>query len=364
MTKKSFCFILLFIVFLPLSISFCQPQFDTWTTYWTGRQTSSVFVEDFNDDGHLDLAVSNFEDSNVTVLINNGNGTFAQRQNHTVAHFPASVFAYDLDGDTDFDLVTACSNNYDSAVSVLKNNGDGTFSPRADYPVGCDPVTAWVADLDGDGDGDIVTGSSGRFSNPSKTVSVLKNNGDGTFVAPVKYTAGNNSMRIIVSDIDGDGDQDILTANEAAWTDSSEIVSVLKNNGDGTFADGIGYGAVDSFQEPLSLCASDFDGDGDQDLAVAVGRYPDSSVVSILTNEGGGNFDSRTNYIVENYPHYIYAADLDNDGDDDLAIGVSYSRGIFGNIFVFKNNGDGTFAPRMDYPTGAFPVSLMAKDID
>ncbi len=260
-------------------------------------------------------------------------------------------------------MVTACA-QFDTVVSVLKNNGDGSFSARVDYPVVSYPVTVWVADLDGDGDGDIITGSSATYYYPRKTVSVLKNNGDGTFATKVDYMAGFSPSRLIACDIDGDGDKDIITANADAWVDTSEMVSVLKNNGDGTFADKIGFGVDSLVQTPFSLSASDLDGDGDPDLAVAVGRYPDSSVLSIFKNAGEGNFGSHTDYIVGNYPHFVYAADLDSDGDDDLAIGVSYSRGIFGNISVLKNNGNGTFASRIDYPTGEFPFSLMVKDID
>lgn len=364
MSKKSFCLTLLCLVFLPLSNSYSQPQFDTWTTYWTGHNSSSVFVEDLNGDGHLDLAVSNWGDSNVSVLINNGNGTFTSKKDYDVAYYPSSIFAYDLDEDGDIDLVTA-SAAYDSVVSVLKNNGDGTFLPRTDYFVGTFPGSVWVADLDGDGDADLTTCSGYGYSNPRKTVSVLKNNGDGTFTAPVKYTVGNNPQRLIASDIDSDGDQDIITVNYDAWVDTSEIISILKNNGDGTFADKIELGRDSSFQNfPISLSASDFDKDGDQDLAVAVQRSPDSSVVSVFKNDGVGNFAQRVDYIVGNYPHFVYAADLDGDGNNDLAVAVSYWQGIFGNISVLKNNGNGTFAPRIDYPTGEAPISLMAKDID
>ncbi len=310
------------------------------------------------------MAVSNSEDSNVSVLIDNGNGTFIQKKDYTVAYFPTSIFAYDLDGDGDLDLAAACS-SYDSVVSVLKNNGDGTFSARSDYFAGTHPGTAWVADLDGDGDGDIVTGSGYSLSNPSKTVSILKNNGNGTFIAPVKYIAGNNPSRFIVSDIDGDGDQDIITANGDAWVDSSEIISILKNNGDGTFAEKIELGRDSSYQKfPSSLSVSDLDGDGDKDLAVTVPRYPPNSVVSIFENDGGGNFGSRIDYEIGNYPRYVSPADLDGDGDDDLAVGFSAYAEAYGEVAIFKNNGNGTFAPRVDYPTGENPVLLVAKDID
>ena len=363
MNKKAFCFTLFCFVFIPLSNSYSQPQFDTWTTYFTGQGASSVFVEDLNGDGLLDIAVSHLGDHNVSVLINNGNGAFAPKQDYLVASNPFSVFAHDLDGDGDFDLVTACA-QYDTVVTVLKNNGNGTFSQRVDYPVVSYPVTVWVADLDGDGDGDIITGSSASYYYPRKTVSELKNNGDGTFATKIDYIAGFSPSRLIACDIDADGDKDIITANADAWVDSSEIISVLKNNGDGTFANKIGFGVDSSSPSPFSLCTSDFDGDGDRDLAVALARYPDNSVVSIFENEGDGNFGSRTDYVVGDYPRYVFATDLDADGDDDLAVGFSYYFGEFGKISILKNNGDGTFAPRIDYPTGEFPISLMAMDID
>ncbi|OGC83128.1 MAG: hypothetical protein A2W07_09075 [candidate division Zixibacteria bacterium RBG_16_43_9] len=79
-----------------------------------------------------------------------------------------------MDKDGDLDLVVA--NERDNNVSVLKNNGDGTFQPKVDYATGNCPISLFCADLDGDSDLDIATAN---YS--SHTVSILKNNGDGTF---------------------------------------------------------------------------------------------------------------------------------------------------------------------------------------
>ena len=74
---------------------------------------------------------------------------------------------------------------YSDNVSILKNNGDGTFAAAVNYGVGSYPLSVCAADLDGDGDSDLAVANSG-----SNNVSILKNNGDGTFAAAVNYGVG------------------------------------------------------------------------------------------------------------------------------------------------------------------------------
>ena len=102
----------------------------------------------------------------MSVLLNNGDGTFAPKVEYGVGSRPWSLFSADLDGDGDNDLAVA--NRDGNSVSVLLNNGDGTFAPKVDYFVGHLPLSVFGADLDGDGDNDLAT-AIGR----STTVSVL-----------------------------------------------------------------------------------------------------------------------------------------------------------------------------------------------
>ena len=143
-----------------------------------------------------------------------------------------SIFIADIDGDGDGDLVFT---NGFSTVSVLKNNGDGTFANKADFEVGINtnPIGVFVSDIDGDGDGDIVVAN--YEYDEAYTVSILKNNGNGTFAPNVAVeTEGNNPWGIYVSDIDGDGDGDIIVTNYGSAT-----VSVMGNDGSGNFSGGI-----------------------------------------------------------------------------------------------------------------------------
>ena len=141
------------------------------TDYDVGDSPRSVFIADLDGDGDNDLAVANYGSRNVSVLLNNGDGTFADKVDYDVGYRPFSVFSADLDGDGDNDLAVA---NYGSRnVSVLLNNGDGTFADKVDYDVRYRPGSVFSADLDGDGDNDLAVANYG-----SDNVSVLLNNGE------------------------------------------------------------------------------------------------------------------------------------------------------------------------------------------
>ncbi|MCH8881414.1 MAG: VCBS repeat-containing protein, partial [Planctomycetes bacterium] len=121
----------------------------------------------------------------------------------------------------------------------------------------------------GDGDADLVVGNI-----YSDNISVLLNNGDGTFAADVLYGAGDYPHSVAIGDLDGDGDADLAVSNLYG-----DDVSILLNNGDGTFAADVLYGTGDF---STSVAIGDLDGDGVADLAVANG---DSNNISILLNQ-------------------------------------------------------------------------------
>src|SRR5262249_48927353 len=101
------------------------------------------------------------------------------------------------------------------------------------YPVGSAPQSVALGDLDGDGFLDLAVANS---TYPNGTVSVLKNQGDGTFAAALSYAVGSAPRSVAVGDVDGDQDLDLAVANYF-----SNTVSVLRNQGDGTFAAALSY---------------------------------------------------------------------------------------------------------------------------
>ena len=174
---------------------------------------------DLDGDLDLDLAVANFLSGDVSVLLNNGDGTFATDITYGAGTAPVSVAMGDLDGDLDLDLATANRDSDD--VSVLLNNGDGTYAADVLYGAGAVPRSVAIGDLDGDLDLDLAVANRN-----SHNISVLLNNGDGSFAADVTYAfgAGLEPYFVAMGDLDGDLDLDLVTANIV-----SDDVSVLLN---------------------------------------------------------------------------------------------------------------------------------------
>jgi len=320
------------------------PWFAPAVNYGVGDEPQSVFCADLDGDSDLDLAAVNGTSNDVSILKNNGDGTFQSAVNYGTGNGPWSIFCADLDGDTDLDLAVV---NYVSGdVSILKNNGDGTFQTKVDYLVGYHPTSVFCAELDGDCDLDLAVANDG-----SNSVSILKNNGDGTFVTKVDYETDNGPQSVFCADLDGDGDLDLAVANDIPGIGD---VSILKNNGDGTFQLDSSYTVGN---HPTSVFCADLDGDTDMDLAVANWV---SYNVSFLKNNGDGTFQTAVNYEVGGRPRSVFCTDLDGDYDLDLALANSYDN----NVSIIKNNGDGTFQTAVNYEVGGRTWSVFCADLD
>src|SRR5438445_205625 len=206
------------------------PLFGPQTEYGAASKNgpSGIAVGDFNGDGKLDLAVVNFGDWNVYVLLSNGDGTFQAARSVYFASgggFPWSIAKGDFNGDGKLDLVV--SNYGDNSLSVLLGNGDGTFRPAPSLTVGYGPAGVVVGDFNGDGKLDLAVANLN-----DNTLSVLLGNGDGTFQTPQTFASPGmtHPYFVAVSDFNRDGKQDLVVTNHLYAT-----VSVLLGNGDGTF---------------------------------------------------------------------------------------------------------------------------------
>jgi len=312
--------------------------------YPAGDGPWSIFAADLDGDADIDLMTANSHSNDVSVLLNNGDATFASQSVYPVGEEPWSVFAADLNGDGYSDLITA--NMYYSDVSVLLNNGNGTFASPSFYPIYDTPVSVFAADLDGDGDLDLTTANI--YSND---VSVLLNNGNGTFAPQSTYPVGDETMpaSVFAADLDGDADLDLATGNYGSYD-----VAVLLNNGNGVFTFSSFYPVGDL---PLSIFAADLDADGDLDLATS-NCY--SSDVSVLLNNGDGTFGTHSVYPAGSGPWSVFAADVDGDDDLDLAVSSEFSS----DVSILLNDGNGVFTPDSVYPVGDRAYSVFAADFD
>jgi FG-GAP-like repeat len=138
--------------------------------------------------------------------------------------FPLGVAMGDLNGDARPDLAVANSNA--PYVSVLINNGDGTFQGQVTYPTGPaagGPSSVAFGDLNGDGRLDLAVANA-QVNMPSNAVSVLFGNGDGTMQPRAMYATGSQPAAVAIADVNEDGRPDLVVANEG-----SDDISVLLN---------------------------------------------------------------------------------------------------------------------------------------
>ena len=218
---------------------------------------------------------------------------------------------------------------------------------RTDYVTGANPQGVTRADFNGDGWVDLVTSNIS-----SDTVSVFMNNGNGTFAAKVDYATGLSPRGLISADFNGDARPDLAVANWGANT-----ISVLLNNGNGIFAAKVDYVTGSRPQYPTS---ADFNGDGIFDLAVA---HANINVMSVFMNNSNGTFAAKVDYttgVAGTTSWAITAADFNGDARADLAV----TNTTADTMAVFMNNGNGTFAARVDYTTGSTAYGITAADFN
>ena len=325
----------------------CSSPFADQVVYPVGPGPRSMAVADFSGDGKPDLAVatSNSAGGLVSVLVNEGSGTFATAVSYAVGGDPTSVATGDFNGDGQIDL--AVSSAIDGTVSVLLNLGSGTFAPAVPYTVATGAFSSnvqsiVVGDFDSDGKPDLAAAVFGD------KVYVLLNRGGGTFAAPVAHWGGVGLAKIAIGDFDGDGKPDLVATNETS-------VSVLVNAGSGTFAAPVAYPV---WSRPTTLVVGDFNGDSKPDLTALVASTP--GVLSVLLNEGSGTFAEVDNKVASSAAQA--AGDFDGDGKLDLALTDGATPG---HVSVLVNHDRGIFTPAgAAYPVGGNPRSVAVGDFN
>lgn len=311
------------------------------TTYAlaSGAGPQCVAAADFTGDGRIDLATANYGRSSVSVLANIGGGLFSLRPDISVGSLPTSVVACNLDGDGDIDL--AVTNQGGSNLSILLNQGDGTFPVVRSVAAGAMQRSVAAGDIDHDGDTDLVVANE-LPSQAAGTLSILKNNGDATFAARTTLTTGKSPYCVILAQLNADNYLDIAVAN----LDSS-TVSIYWNNGNGTFSAPL---SITVAAGPGSLAAGDLDGNGSIDLVVT---NTFANAVSVLKNNGNGTFAAPVVVPLGVAPYAVALADMELDGDLDLLVSNPTAQ----HLYVLRNGGSGAFSPREPFGVGAFPVS-------
>ncbi|MBI3845338.1 MAG: VCBS repeat-containing protein, partial [Planctomycetes bacterium] len=320
-------------------------------TVRTGNTSpSSIALGDLDEDGYLDVIVTEAGSSSATTFLWDGAG-FSQTTTVTTGLGPQSARLARLDADAHLDFL--CVNARTGNLTFRRGDGLGGFGPRTtiDVPAGtaASPVAVAIADLDGDSNLDFATAN-----NATNTVSVAFNDGTGVFTFGPDLAVGNSPSAILATDLTGDGHVDIAVCNQADGT-----VSVLLGVGGGAFA------AAQTFScwtgsgsaRPAAIAGADVDGDGRMDLVVA-NSGTDSAVV--LLGDGAGNFGAPLVHPVGQKPVAIVAANLAGPDARPDIVTVNEDSSTFS--LLLNHGGTPTSAPRTS--AGTDPIDSVTADFD
>jgi hypothetical protein len=312
-----------------------------------GTGPSSIAIGDFNGDGKQDLAIANNGSNNVGILQGNGNGTFKTLPSVNVGNAPTSVIQTDINGDGKQDLIV--SNAKDNTLSLALGNGNGTFQTPTLLGTGQGPNYVASADFNTDGKTDLVVAD-----NIGSTATIYLGNGNGTFLTAPSYATGLAPGALVVGDFVNDGNSDdvvVLNPTGPGFT-------LFIGNGDGTFQTGKFIPTL--VTSPTGVAEGNFFGSGNEDLAITGLNSSGSGIVNVLPGAGNGTFGSGVNVSVGKNPNGVAVGDVNSDGNSDLVVANNADN----TVDVVLGNGNGTFQAAVSYAVGTSPkgVALVRRN--
>ncbi len=352
-------------------------------SYPVGTGPALIVTGDFNGDGKLDLAVANTGSNDVSILLNNGDGTFKAALSSPAGVSPQGMVAGDFNGDGKLDLMVINAGSAPSTnggVFFLAGIGNGKFQGPVQVQGNSFPVSIAVADLNEDGKLDLVLGDGA-----SDGIFVLLGKGDGTFQQPTSQTLDGTVRVLAIGDFNGDKHADVVAYITPPGLTTT--VLLLPGKGDGTFGSSTeittfgGTNALGStsVKGGVALLPGDFNGDGKLDLmwrflsqskitvnvfghtcSVSDPCYSYKTNVQLFTGNGDGTFGAGTFAISESGPQFsknsfyqnpgnISAGDFNADNKADLLF-LSLGAGD-----LSLGVGDGSFFPSDPKAVAALP---------
>jgi hypothetical protein len=300
------------------------------TPITVGNAPYGVVAADFNGDGLPDVATANGTSSDLSVLLRQAAGGFAQEGAAIPLGSnagPDYAVSADFNGDGRPDV--AVGNFANSTVSVLLRNAAGGFTSEGALGVAAASSVA-AADFNGDGRPDLATPS---YNSAAVTV-LLRNATNNGFATEPSTQTGTNPRDVVAADFNGDGRPDLAITNLG-----SASVTILLRNASGTGFTQEAGSPIPVGSSPEGLVASDFNGDGRPDLAVA--NLGDGGV-SILLRQAGGGFVAEAGSPIATGAGAlgVVAADFNGDGHPDIAV----TNNTAGTVSVLLRQATGGFA--------------------
>ena len=287
-----------------------------------GRRLQDIQTEDLNGDGRPDLVVTDSESRRLLVYLNQGAASFTFAGQYALQSGTfvgtGGLFLLDVDEDGDIDMLGLDGATLTGRVSLYRNNGSGVFGAPENSDLDLErPSGTMFYDVDGVNGPDMVW-----YSNTEADLYAELNDGNGLFGDRITLLNNFNFTRFQVTDVDDDGDMDILTTRHGG---ANEIVTVYRNVGSLVFEESQSFspGPYLNFAD-----SKDINGDGYREI---LAHSLNTNQIYAFVNRGDGTFEPAIH--LRGTTRDLEVCDLDNDGDLDLVyqsgIGVSehFNRG-------------------------------------
>ncbi len=305
-----------------------------------------IVSADFNHDGIMDMAVANDPtckapcNGTVTVFLGTGHGWFDSGKSYAIGMHGSGIAAGDVNGDGVLDLVVTNNTAGDNSdVSVLLGNANGTFQAARNFVLGISSSDVFLADMNRDKKLDLVTANG-----------IALGTGTGTFGALLPFTALGSAAvdHIAVGDFNQDGIMDVAAANLPSPTAGTDDLSILLGDGSGHFVleQSQDVGAIIQ-----SLAVGKMNADVLPDLVASYFNVQPTGLIAVFLGQGAGMFArvGGTGYFtlpIERTGWSVAVADMNNDGFSDVVVsaGSRNEPNTLNDLIVVPGAGNGTLS--------------------
>ncbi|MEW8676078.1 MAG: Ig-like domain-containing protein, partial [Candidatus Thiodiazotropha endolucinida] len=319
------------------------------TAHTAGNDADTIYVT-INDNGNtgagggtdIDLGTVNVDISAVNEAPSfDGVPSFGEQIIDAAADGANTVHSADVDGDGDIDVLSTSS--ADNTVAWHENDGSGNFTKHVITNTAIFANDVTTADVDGDGDLDVLSSSSN-----DNTIAWYENDGSQNFTRHAIANTTSTNRSVTTADVDGDGDFDILSASFG-----EDTIGWYENDGNGNFTEQTVTTSADGAR---AVDAADVDGDGDLDVLSASGN---DDKIAWYENDGSQNFTAHTITTSANGARSVTAGDMDGDGDLDVLSASSTDA----TIAWYENDGSENFSEHIISNTAGFATSVAVADV-
>ena len=331
---------MLIMIFVP-DMVLCQISFTAHDITTSVDGAISVYAVDVDGDGDIDVLSASLWDHKIAWYENDGDENFTVHIITTSALYPHSVYAVDVDGDGDIDVLSASG---DHKIAWYENDGSESFT-AADFTTSADGArSVYAVDMDGDGDIDVLSASI-----YDDTIAWYENDGSESFTAHTISTSADGAWSVYAVDLDGDDDIDVLSASA-----DDDKIAWYENDGSESFT---AHDITTSADYAYSVYAVDVDGDGDMDVLSASAG---DDKIAWYENDGSESFTAATITSSADGASSVYAVDMDGDGDMDV-LSASYNDD---KIAWYENDGSESFTAHTITTSAGHAHSVYAVDVD